>query len=294
LLAPEVARIGTSGFANLDHQAMIHLRSVGLVRPDEEAATAGYPFNVPAIAALARTPLAFDTPVTFLVGENGTGKSAMLEGIACAANAIAIAGVDLQRDASLEPARELARSLQLVWRSRSRRGYFLRSEDFFGFARHISQLRSSLEDELETFNASPGPESLGRRMARGAYQREIGELRRTDAVMNEVSHGESFLALFQRRFVPRGLYLLDEPETPLSPMRQLAMISLLRQMTCSGESQFIIASHSPILMAFPGATIYQLSDGAPERIAWKDLEHVSLTRDFLNDPQLFLRHLLAE
>ncbi len=80
---------------------MIHLRSVGLVRPDEEAATAGYPFNVPAIAALARTPLAFDTPVTFLVGENGTGKSAMLEGIACAANAIAIAGVDLQRDAQV-------------------------------------------------------------------------------------------------------------------------------------------------------------------------------------------------
>jgi predicted ATPase len=253
-----------------------------------------YPFSVPAVAALAATPLEFTSNVTFLAGENGTGKSAILEGIACAANAIAVAGDDLQLDPSLGPARRLAKDLRLVWRSRSRRGYFLRAEDFFGFARRIAQLRSSLEDDMEAFNAAPGPDSLGRRMARGAYQREIGELRRTDAVMNEISHGESFLALFQRRFVPRGLYLLDEPETPLSPMRQLAMLSLLQEMTAGGESQFIIASHSPILMAFPGATIYQLSGGAPEQIAWTDLEHVSLTRDFLNDPQLFLRHLLAE
>ena len=272
---------------------MIHLRSVELFRPGDQAVAGTYPFNVPAVAALATTALEFTSPVTFLVGENGTGKSAILEGIACAANAIAVAGDDLQHDASLAPARNLARDLRLVWRSRSRRGYFLRAEDFFGFARRITQLRSALEDDLEAFNAAPGPESLGRRMARGAYQREIGELRRTDAVMNEISHGESFLALFQRRFVPRGLYLLDEPETPLSPMRQLAMLSLLQEMTSIGESQFIIASHSPILMAFPGATIYQLSGGAPERIAWADLEHVTLTRDFLNDPQLFLRHLLA-
>lgn len=273
---------------------MIHLRSVSLVPPDSLLLQDAYPFNVPAVASLATTRLEFSCAVTFLVGENGTGKSAILEGIACAANAIAVAGDDLQVDPSLGPARQLAPHLRLVWRSRSRRGYFLRAEDFFGFARHISQLRSSLEDDLAEFNAEPGPESLGRRMARGAYQREIGELRRTDAVMNEISHGESFLALFQRRFVPRGLYLLDEPETPLSPMRQLAMISLLHEMTTNGESQFIIASHSPLLMAFPRAEIYQLSGGAPERIAWADLEHVSLTRDFLNDPQLYLRHLLAD
>lgn len=253
-----------------------------------------YPFAVPAVASLANEPLEFTSPITFLAGENGTGKSAILEGIACAANAIAVAGDDLQSDPSLGPARQLAPHLRLVWRSRSRRGYFLRAEDFFGFARHITQLRHSLESELDAFNAAQGPESLGRRMARGAYLREIGELRRTDAVMNEISHGESFLALFQRRFVPRGLYLLDEPETPLSPMRQLAMLSLLHEMTTDGESQFVIASHSPILMAFPGAAIYHLSGGAPEPIAWRDLEHVSLTRDFLNDPQVFLRHLLAD
>ena len=94
--------------------------------------------------------------------------------------------------------------------------------------------------------------------------------------------------------MPRGLYILDEPEAPLSPMRQLAMLSLLGEMTTSGESQFIIASHSPLLMAFPGSTIYHLASGAPQHVAWQDLEHVSLTRDFLNDPQVFLRHLLTE
>ncbi|MCA9864678.1 MAG: AAA family ATPase [Thermomicrobiales bacterium] len=273
---------------------MIHLRSVELLRPGGQAEGGTYPFSVPAVAALATTPLTFTSPVTFLAGENGAGKSAILEGLACAVGAIAVAGDDLQHDASLAPARQLAHHLRLVWRSRSRRGYFLRAEDFFGFARRVTQLRSSLEEDLAAFNAAPGPESLGRRMARGAYQREIGELRRTDAVMNEISHGESFLALFQRRFVPRGLYLLDEPETPLSPMRQFAMLSLLQEMTTTGESQFIIASHSPILMAYPGATIYHLGGGAPEPIAWANLEHVRLTRDFLNDPQLFLRHLLAE
>lgn len=269
---------------------MIHLRSVALHDiPAPE--TRDYPFSVPAVAALAREPLSFPTPVTYLAGENGSGKSALLEGIACAANAMAIAGDDLQRDPLLAPARMLATRLHLVWRARSRRGYFLRAEDFFGFARYVSRLRGELEADLAAFDAQGGPDSLGRRMARGAYQREIGELRRTDAMMNQISHGESFLEFFQRRFVPRGLYLLDEPETPLSPMRQLAMLAMLLEMTANGESQFIIASHSPILMAMPGATIYHIGNGEPRQVQWNELEHVTVTRDFLNDPQLFLRHL---
>ena len=125
----------------------------------------------------------------------------------------------------------------------------------------------------------------------GSLPEEIGLLRQTDSTVNESSHGESFLELFQRRFAPRGLYLLDEPEAPLSPVRQLALLALLREMTGAGESQFIIATHSPILMAFPGATIYSLDGGTPRRVAWDDLEHVALTRDFLNDPDTFLRRL---
>jgi predicted ATPase len=133
--------------------------------------------------------------------------------------------------------------------------------------------------------------TYGRRLARGVFQREIAHLRQVDVSLNETSHGESFLSLFQRRFVPRGLYLLDEPEAPLSPVRQLALLALLRQMCEEGESQFLIATHSPILMAYPAALLYSLDSGAPRRVAWNDLEHVALTRDFLNAPDAFLRQL---
>lgn len=271
---------------------MIHLRSVALApRPKGADENDRYPFSVPAVAALRRTPLVFDAPVTYLVGENGAGKSALLEGIACAAGSTAIAGDDPQRDPTLAPARELARALRLTWSARTRQGYFLRAEDFFGYAKYISALKAGLEHDLAEFDAAPGPLSYGRRIARGAYLREIGELRRTDQTVNQTSHGESFLELFQRRFAPRGLYLLDEPEAPLSPVRQLAMLAILRGMVGEGESQFIIATHSPILMAFPGAAIYILDDGMPRRVAWSELEHVSVTRDFLNDPEMYFRLL---
>jgi len=271
---------------------MIHLREVALL-PSSPGQTEAerYPFVVPAVAALGAAPLRFEAPVTFLVGENGSGKSAILEGVACAVGSVAIAGDDPRHDPTLAAARALGERLRLTWGTRTRRGFFLRAEDFFGFAKYISALRAGLEQDLAVLEAETGPESYGRRLARGAFLREIGLLRQTDMTLNETSHGESFLELFQRRFTPRGLYLLDEPEAPLSPVRQLAMLALLQEMTGEGESQFVIATHSPLLMAFPGAVIYSLDGGAPRRVAWEDLEHVALTRDFLNDPGAFLRRL---
>lgn len=271
---------------------MIHLREIALSAPSlGQPESERYPFAVPAVAALRETPLVFDAPVTFLVGENGSGKSAILEGLACAVGSTAIAGEDPRRDPTLAAARALGDRLRLTWGARSRRGFFLRAEDFFGFAKYISALRAGLEQDLAALDAEDGPDTYGRRLARGTFQREIGLLRQTDATLNQTSHGESFLELIQRRFSPRGLYLLDEPEAPLSPVRVLALLTLLAQMTGEGESQFVIATHSPLLMAFPGATIYSLDGGAARRVAWGDLEHVALTRDFLNDPEAFLHRL---
>ena len=104
------------------------------------------------------------------------------------------------------------------------------------------------------------------------------------------SHGESFLALFQSRFVPGGLYLLDEPEAPLSPLRQMALLSAIKEMV-EQESQFIIATHSPLLMAYPGAEILSFDQQPIAPVSYQSLEHVNLMRDFLNDPDAFLRHL---
>lgn len=123
------------------------------------------------------------------------------------------------------------------------------------------------------------------------HRNEIGALqRRYGDGLDVRSHGESFLGLFQSRFVPGGLYLLDEPEAPLSPLRQLSFLSMLKQMTAE-DAQFIIATHSPIILAFPEAQIMSFNDGTINNIPYDELEHVTLTRAFLNDPQSYMRHL---
>jgi predicted ATPase len=123
------------------------------------------------------------------------------------------------------------------------------------------------------------------------YAHELYDLnQRYGSGLDAHSHGESFLALFQSRFVPEGLYLLDEPEAPLSPIRQMAMISILRDMI-EQKSQFIIATHSPILMAFPGAVIYDFDRLPLQTVRYQDLEHVRLTRDFLDNPGAYLNRL---
>jgi predicted ATPase len=174
---------------------VIHLRGVSLLSPRAGQLDDGYPFAVPAVAALRAAPLDLDAPVTFLVGENGSGKSAILEGLACAAGSIANAGDDSRRDPTLAAARALGDRLRLTWRARTQRGFFLRAEDFFGFAKYISALRAGIERDLAELNAEPGPETYGRGLARGVYLKELGHLRQTDSTVNESSHGESFLEL---------------------------------------------------------------------------------------------------
>jgi len=128
-------------------------------------------------------------------------------------------------------------------------------------------------------------------LARSAYQGQLSAMQnRYGRDLDNYSHGESFLTLFQARFVPGGLYLLDEPEAALSPMRQLTFISVLKQMV-EQNAQFVIATHSPIILAFPEAQILQFANGVIQEVKYDLLEHVQLTKDFLNNPESFLRHL---
>jgi predicted ATPase len=136
-------------------------------------------------------------------------------------------------------------------------------------------------------DASP----LARDLARAPFLRELAALReRYGEGLDARSHGEAFLHFFARRFVPGGIHLLDEPEAPLSPARQLSFIALLNQVVADG-GQVVMATHSPILLAVPGATILSFDDGPIRPVRYEDLEHVRLTRDFLSDPAAFLRHL---
>lgn len=252
-----------------------------------------FPFSVPAIRTLGTLELS--ARVTFFVGENGSGKSTLLEGIAAAARLPSVGANDLDRDGTLAAQRSLAKVLQLTWAKRSHRGFFLRAEDFFGFQRRVATDRAEFERQLG---------ELDREYAdRTAYAKGLAALplRRSLAEMEQRygkdpdarSHGQAFLNLFQQRFVPDGLYLLDEPEAPLSPQNQLGLLALLLDMVRT-DAQFIIATHSPILLAFPGAVLYSFDHLPVRAVAYDDLDHVTLTRDFLNDPRAFLRRLGGE
>ncbi|NML34724.1 AAA family ATPase [Paraburkholderia antibiotica] len=239
------------------------------LKPDAgaNANVSQYPFNLPAIRSLGTLEL--HPKVTYFVGENGSGKSTLLEALAVSMGYNAEGGSrDLRfqtRDthSGLHDRLRVSKGFR-----RPRTGYFLRAESFYNVASSLDQIE---EDPLTAgVLASYGGRSL-----------------------HAQSHGESFLSLVMNRFGPEGLYLLDEPEAALSPQRQLVMLARLHQLVRQ-QSQFVIATHSPILMAYPDAWIYQFGADGIQRIDYEDTEHYRITRDFLANPQRMLNVLLEE
>ncbi|MBC7805982.1 MAG: AAA family ATPase [Akkermansiaceae bacterium] len=236
------------------------LRAVSLDR-DKVESFVTHPFSLPASQYLASDSISFHPQVTFFVGENGTGKSTLLEAIAVAWGFPGEGGSKNVRVRTHEIATPLAGALRLEKGAmRADDGFFLRAESFFNYASEIDR------------------EAHDTRYYGGRS-------------LHEQSHGEAFFNLFMHRFFGGGLYLLDEPEAALSPMRQMAMLSRLKQLNDSG-SQFIIATHSPILMAYPHAKIIQFTEDEVREVAWQETEHYFVTREFLNAPERMLRALL--
>jgi len=234
------------------------LRAVGL-DPDRVGDRRAYPYTIPAVRTLEReVPL--DPAVTFLVGENGSGKSTLIEALAVAAGFNAEGGSrnfafeTRGSTSSLHQALRLVREVQ-----RPSTGFFLRAESFFNVATQVEELGVA--------------QSYG------------------DRSLHEQSHGESFLSLALHRFGPNGLYLMDEPEAALSPQGCLALLRRVHDLVGDG-GQFIIATHSPLLLAYPDATIYELDDQGIQQVGYDDSQHVALFRAFLSSPDAFLRHLL--
>jgi len=238
--------------------------------PAERAtASAGYPFSIPAVRALvAPHALAFHPRVTFFVGENGTGKSTLIEAIAVAAGFNAEGGSKNFNFATKRTESKLHEVIRLVRGFRRERGgFFLRAESLYNVATQIEELAKE-----------GGPDLLA------AYG---------GSSLHEQSHGESFMALVLHRFHSQGLYVLDEPEAALSPRRQLALLALIHTHVTERGSQFVIATHSPILLAYPAASIFQLSDEGIAPIAYEETEHFQVTLDFLANRETYLRHLLS-
>ena len=220
-----------------------------------------FPFSLPAIRNLDR--LSFHPKVTFLVGENGSGKSTILEAHASSVDLNPEGGsrnfcfATRASHSDLDGCLRVAKTLSMA-----RDSYFLRAESFYNVATEIERLGIPL--------AAYGGRSL-----------------------HEQSHGESFFALFQNRFGGRGLYLLDEPEAALSPKRQMSFLTQLHLLVQAG-SQFLIATHSPIIMAYPDAWIYQIDSNGLSRVAWKETDHYFITKAFLTRTEPMLEELLAD
>ena len=228
----------------------------------------GFPFTVPAVRALQR-PLKFNKGVTFFVGENGSGKSTILEGIADKWGFSKESGNRSKKFASRDYDTRLAPALRLLRGSaRPFDGFFLRAESFYNFATEMDDL------EKEPYCGN-------------------GYLNYGGKSLHSQSHGEAFLSLFLNRFDGQSLLLLDEPEAALSPARQMTFLVRLHQLV-EDHAQCIIATHSPIILAYPGATIYEFDEEGITEVSYKETQHYDLTRRFLENPEYMLHHLLQE
>jgi predicted ATPase len=225
-----------------------------------------YPFTIPAIKGL--DTLVFEKPVTFLVGENGAGKSTLLEAIAARWGLNPEGGTRNFNFSTRASHSGLRNHLRLSRSARrARDAFFLRAESYFNVATEIEAL------DLEPSFGPPVIAGFGGKS------------------LHEQSHGESFIALFMNRLGGDGFYLFDEPEAALSPSRQLAFLSRMHDLV-QARSQFIIATHSPVLMAYPNAQILLLADGPPLPVAYRDTEHYTVTRNFLLRTEQMLDVLL--
>jgi predicted ATPase len=241
----------------------------------------GFPFTLPVIAGLERLELT--APVTFLVGENGSGKSTLLEGMAMGMRAVAVGSHDLSRDPSLASARAFAAGFRFIRRRHARIRMFLRAEDVFGYTLRMAAEMGGLAEGARGF-AERLPDGYGRRLAVGAVSGQRAAIAQAHGDDPDArSHGETFLGVLERRLHSPGLYFLDEPEAPLSPARCLRLLGLLRARAAAG-SQFVIATHSPILMALPGATILAVGPDGIVPTPWAETEHVRVMRTVLADP----------
>lgn len=236
----------------------MHIVNIRLL-PDRYPARDLYPFNLDIFRATDRLDLA--GPVTFFVGENGTGKSTLLRAIAMKCSIHIWEGLERTRFHYNPYERELHNYIELEWSEGPVPGAFFASEIFRNFAVNLDEWASMSPATLDYF----GGRSL-----------------------MEQSHGQCHMSFFRNRFKLRGIYLLDEPENALSPGRQIELLALLNEMAGQGHAQFIIATHSPILLALPGADIYSFDRAPISTVRYEDTEHFRIYREFMNEPGKFI------
>ncbi len=235
---------------------------------DDNLSKDSYLNGLPVIKYLSKEKqIKFSSNITFFVGENGTGKSTLLEAIAVAYGFNAEGGSQNFTFSTNATHSELCEHIEIAKRGYAKDGFFLRAESLYNVATNIDDMDKE-----------------------GSFDPRIIESYGGVSLHNQ-SHGESFLSIVQNRFFGNGLYILDEPEAALSPMRLLTLMAEIDELI-NKNSQFIIATHSPILMAFPNAEILEFSQKGIKQVKYQETEHFQITKSFLDNPEKVLYHLL--
>lgn len=245
-----------------------------------------FPYNVNSVRFAKDITL--DSAVTFFIGDNGTGKSTLIETLACWLQLPHMDGNTYSKD-SFSAARTLVPYLDVTWGIDMPTGFFFRAEDFGDLMNSATRRELEIKEQLGLYGELP--EAIIQEMVDNSNYQKYSVKKDYGQELDSFSHGEAYLQVLEQQVHRNGIFILDEPEAALSPSRQLALIHYIKTHISSGKAQYIIASHSPILMAFPEATIYEITQNGMEKTALEDTEHFSLTRDFLNNPDAFLRGL---
>ena len=240
----------------------LYVKSIRISEPLKQDS---YLNDIPAVKVLEDRSLDFDRQLTIFVGENGTGKSTLIEAIAIAMGFNPEGGTKNFSFSTNDSHSDLYRHLSVSRQAYPKDGFFLRAESFYNVA-------SSIEKMDEEGGGRPIIDSYG------------------GISLHKQSHGESFLALVKNRFSGHGLYILDEPEAALSPARMMQLLCLIHDLL-EKDSQFIVATHSPILMSYPDASIFELSEEGISETTYRETEHYRITKDFIDKPEVMYRHL---
>jgi predicted ATPase len=248
-----------------------------------------FPFNIPAVQFAKNIEL--NKGVTIFVGDNGSGKSTLLESIAYKLNFSLIGGSIKHHERSGFEASEMIEPfLEINWKRETYRGFFFRAEDFSDFVNSVENENKKIAIDLSELKGQVDDSIIDKMSESMNYN--LREMRKTyGSNMQAYSHGEAFLKILQTRIGDKGIFLLDEPEAALSPLKQLSLISLILEIVKMKNAQFIIATHSPILMGIPNATLYEIQEDSMKQVEYRDTDHYRITKTFLDNPDYYLRHL---
>ncbi len=246
-----------------------------------------FPFNISAVQFATYVPLS--KRVTIFIGDNGCGKSTLLETLALKLNLPLMRGF-INPDAGFEAARLLQPYTEIQFSRQTHKGFFFRAEDFSDFVNSVENEQRKIKEDLRELKGVVDDriiQEMSDNMNYNLYRmrKDYGEN------MQAFSHGEAYLKILQTRIGDKGIFILDEPEAALSPLKQLSLIFFIAEVLKNNNTQFIISTHSAILMGIPGAVLYEIKEDGMSQVGYKETEHYRITKTFLNNPDLYLREL---